>query len=127
MYKRITILILALMSFIACGSYLTANTPAHPLRKSEILALVAGGIFPEDIIHDLESRGIAFAFKRFANLAVPMKPPGSNSALNPFKPLNRIRTDGLTPREEMERQIVDVERFRSEVRQANTFPLDPTL
>ena len=62
MYKRITILILAVMIFIACGSYLTANTPSHPLRKSEILALVAGGIFPEDIIHDLESRGIAFAF-----------------------------------------------------------------
>ena len=62
MYKRITISIIAVMIFIACGSYLTANTPSHPLRKSEILALVAGGIFPEDIIHDLESRGIAFAF-----------------------------------------------------------------
>jgi hypothetical protein len=30
-------------------------------------------------------------------------------------------------REEMERQIADVERFRSGVRQANTFLLDPTL
>jgi len=36
-----------------------------------------------------------------------------NSALNPFKPLNPIPTDRGTPREEMERQTVDVERFRA--------------
>src|SRR6266478_7844569 len=62
MYKRITISLFIAVSVMACCTYLAANTPSHPLRKSEILALVAGGIFPENIIHDLESRGTAFAF-----------------------------------------------------------------
>jgi len=42
-----------------------------------------------------------------------MNPQGSKSPLNPFKPLNPIPTDRGTPREEMERQTVDVERFRA--------------
>jgi len=34
--------------------------PSYPLRKSEILALVAGGIMPENIAYDIQSRGVAF-------------------------------------------------------------------
>ena len=44
MYKRITISVLTVMLVVARGSYLSANMPSYPLRKSEILALVAGGM-----------------------------------------------------------------------------------
>ena len=60
MSKRITISVITVVLFIACGSYLSANTPSHALRKSEILALVAGGIMPENIAYDIQSRGVAF-------------------------------------------------------------------
>lgn len=62
MVNKIARAFITLLIYIASVPYLAANPTLPPLRKSEILALVAGGIFPENVAHDIESRGIDFAF-----------------------------------------------------------------
>src|SRR5258706_2323544 len=60
MTNKITIVSLILLAFIACGSFLAANTSRKPLTKAEVLALVSGVIVPENVAYDIRSRGIAF-------------------------------------------------------------------
>ena len=45
---------------MSCGSYLVANTSSRPLRKSELLALVAGGALPGNVVIQINSRGLSF-------------------------------------------------------------------
>jgi hypothetical protein len=60
MRTKIAISIVTVLVFIVCGSFLAAHTSRKPLRKTEVLALVAGVIVSENIAYDIRSRGIAF-------------------------------------------------------------------
>src|ERR1700687_963555 len=60
MSSKITTSVIIALIYIASGARLSASSAPLPLGKSEVLALVAGGIFPENIAHDIKSRGIAF-------------------------------------------------------------------
>jgi len=54
------IILIILLVYTALGSRLLANTSPRPLRKSELLALVAGGVLPENVIAQINSQGLGF-------------------------------------------------------------------
>src|SRR5260370_908118 len=62
MQKRIirSLIILLVLVCTAFGSRLLANTSPRPLRKSELLALIAGGALPENVIAQINSQGLGF-------------------------------------------------------------------
>src|SRR5260370_39178595 len=62
MPKRIirSVIILLVLVCTAFGSRLRANTSPRPLRKSELLALIAGGALPENVIAQINSQGLRF-------------------------------------------------------------------
>src|SRR5260370_39678531 len=60
MQKKIICSSIILLVFTAFGSYLSANSSPRPLRKSELLALVAAGILPENTAYEIRSKGLSF-------------------------------------------------------------------
>jgi tetratricopeptide (TPR) repeat protein len=60
MQKRITGSLIILLVCTSCGSYLLANTSSRSLRKSVVLALVVGDSLPENIVSEIQLRGISF-------------------------------------------------------------------
>ncbi len=60
MQKKIACSLIILLVCTAFGSYLLANNSPRPLRKSELLALVAGDALPIDIVAEIELRGLEF-------------------------------------------------------------------
>jgi len=62
MQKRIirSLIILLALVCTAFGSRLLANTSLRPLRKSELLALVAAGVLPENTAYEIRSKGLSF-------------------------------------------------------------------
>lgn len=60
MKKRITCSLIILLVCAAFGSDLLANSSGRLLRKSELLALVAGGVLPENVIALINNRGLSF-------------------------------------------------------------------
>jgi hypothetical protein len=58
--RSITHLCRALLLITILGSYSARAVPPHPLSKSDLLALVAGQVVPENIAFEIRSRGLAF-------------------------------------------------------------------
>src|ERR1700751_2831746 len=58
---RITIGTLTALFIIVLVSYRTVAFPSRPLSKSELLALVAGKVVPENIAFEIRSRGLNFS------------------------------------------------------------------
>ena len=56
---RLSLVVLAIL-FSAFVSATPSNSSPRPLRKSEVLALVAGKIQPENIVFQIQSRGLSF-------------------------------------------------------------------
>lgn len=61
MRHKITYFLLIFMVYIAVGDGSKAQTTTHPVRRSELLALVAGDAMPENVIAEIQSRGVSFA------------------------------------------------------------------
>jgi len=49
-----------LIASLALSSSAAPGTPPHPLRQTELLALVAGNALPENIVNEIRARGVAF-------------------------------------------------------------------
>src|SRR5712664_938806 len=60
MQKKLSYMIFISLVDIAWFSYPSVNSAPRPLRKGELLALVSGGIIPEDIAYEIRSRGLSF-------------------------------------------------------------------
>jgi tetratricopeptide (TPR) repeat protein len=58
--KKIAFSLFICLVFTIFGLCPSANSAPRPLRKSELLTLVAGGIIPENIVYDIHSKGLAF-------------------------------------------------------------------
>ena len=57
---RITVLSLALLTVTSVVSFRLFAFPSRPLSKSELLALVAGQVVPENTAFEIRSRGLGF-------------------------------------------------------------------
>jgi tetratricopeptide (TPR) repeat protein len=60
MKRKITLASLICLLCIAFVSQPVVRCAPHPLSKSELLALVAGDILPENVVFDIQSRGLDF-------------------------------------------------------------------
>ena len=60
MQKKLSYMIFISLVDIAWFSYPSVNSAPRPLRKGELLALVSGGIIPENIAYEIRSRGLSF-------------------------------------------------------------------
>lgn len=58
---RITVGSLTLLVVSCLVQYRTVAFPSHPLSKSELLALVAGKVVPENVAFEIRSRGLSFS------------------------------------------------------------------
>lgn len=57
---RLSLLVLAML--VSLSTFATrSNFSPRPLRKSELLALVAGDILPENVVFEIQWRGLSFA------------------------------------------------------------------
>jgi tetratricopeptide (TPR) repeat protein len=61
MFNKIIFSVLTVLVCILLGPSLSANEERPSLSKAQVLALLAAGVFPENLAHDIESRGTAFA------------------------------------------------------------------
>jgi hypothetical protein len=60
MKRKYTVLLISTVVCIS-GSLCVSAYPQTPvLSPAQVMALIAGGVFPENLSHDLESRGISF-------------------------------------------------------------------
>ncbi len=60
MQKKLSSMIFISRVYIALFWYPSVNSAPRPLRKGELLALVSGGIIPENIAYEIRSRGLSF-------------------------------------------------------------------
>lgn len=62
MYKsvRLSACLLTLIWFSGCVTYSVSQVAPKPLRRTELLALVAGGALPENTVHFIVTRGLSF-------------------------------------------------------------------
>ena len=62
MQKQTLRLSLVVVALLFCAFFLatSSNSSPRPLRRSELLALVAGEILPENVVSDIQSRGLSF-------------------------------------------------------------------
>ena len=61
LFARITVRSLTLLIVISLVQYRTFAFPSRPLSKSELLALVAGKVVPENIAFEIRSRALNFS------------------------------------------------------------------
>jgi hypothetical protein len=61
MFNKIIFSVLAVLVCILLVSSLSANEERPSLSRVQVLALLAAGVFPENLVLDIESRGTAFA------------------------------------------------------------------
>ena len=52
--------LIILLAFCGCAALTGAQEKGKPLTNSELLALVAGNALNENVVHEIESRGLAF-------------------------------------------------------------------
>src|SRR5260370_8143507 len=55
-----SIILIILLVCTAFGARLLANNSPRPLGKSELLALVAAGVLPENTAYEIRSKGLSF-------------------------------------------------------------------
>jgi hypothetical protein len=60
MKRKFTILFISLVVCISGALCISAYPQTSGLTPVQLMALIAGGVFPENLSHDLESRGISF-------------------------------------------------------------------
>ena len=60
MRRKVIFAPLLCLVVVSLGFYPTTKASPRPLRKSEILALVAGDILPDNIIMEIQADGLAF-------------------------------------------------------------------
>lgn len=60
MRSKVTATSIIFLGAMLFSSPLASQTPAPPLNKLEVLAIVAGEIMPENVAYDLRSRGVDF-------------------------------------------------------------------
>lgn len=60
MKRKFTILLISLVVCISGALCISAYPQPSGLSPVQLMALIAGGAFPENLSHDLESRGISF-------------------------------------------------------------------
>jgi len=60
MERKFTILLVSLVVCISGALRISAYPQTSGLSPVQLMALIAGGAFPENLSHDLESRGISF-------------------------------------------------------------------
>ena len=60
MRSKVTATSIIFLGAMLFSSPLAPQTPAPPLNKLEVLAIVAGEIMPENVAYDLRSRGVDF-------------------------------------------------------------------
>jgi len=60
MLRKVTLSFLLSVICICLTNLTTAKAAPRPLTRSELLALVAGDILPENVVFDIQSRGLAF-------------------------------------------------------------------
>jgi tetratricopeptide (TPR) repeat protein len=78
MSRKITLSIIAVIAFIALGSYRIAKGDSlQPLSKTELMALVAGDSQPENITHEIRVNGLNFTPDD--DYKVLLKAAGANS------------------------------------------------
>lgn len=63
MQKQMLRLSRFVLALLLCAFFLTtsSNSSPRPLRKSELLALVAGDCLPENTVAEIQSRGLTFS------------------------------------------------------------------
>jgi hypothetical protein len=59
-HKKLIIAVSVALIVMISGSFIFARPRKRPLTKMEVLALVAGHVFPANIVRDIQARGIAF-------------------------------------------------------------------
>ena len=73
MKRKFAILLIRLVVCISGALCISAYPQTSGLTPVQLMALLAGGVFPENLSHDLESRGISFepddSFISLANTA----------------------------------------------------------
>ncbi len=52
--------LIILLAFCSCAALAGAQEESKPLTNSELLALVAGNALNENVVHEIESRSLAF-------------------------------------------------------------------
>ena len=60
MKRKFTILLSSLVVCISGALCISAYPQTSGLTPVQLMAMIAGGAFPENLSHDLESRGISF-------------------------------------------------------------------
>ena len=60
MRRKVLLASLLCLVVASLGFYPTTKASPRPLRKSEVLALVAGDIFPDNIVMEIQADGLAF-------------------------------------------------------------------
>src|SRR4029077_3281069 len=69
-HKRLAVVVSVVLIIITCDTLVLADSRKDPLTRTEVLALLAGGVFSENVVHDIEMRGLAFtADDNFNSLA----------------------------------------------------------
>src|SRR5260370_1047330 len=91
MRKKIICSSIILLVCTAFGSYLSANSSPRPLRKSELLALVAAGILPENTAYEIRSKGLNFVPD--ANYKALLKSAGADAKV--FAALDSAKTSSF--------------------------------
>jgi len=103
MQIRITRPLIILLVCIAFGSCLLANTSSRPLRKSELLALVAGGALPENVTAQINSRGLGFRLDDSFRSQLEMA--GANSAI--LHALDSAKKAGAAPDDQSDKELLE--------------------
>lgn len=91
---RLVSLSLLLTSLLICFTAV-AESSDRPIRKTELLALVAGNALPENIVHEIHARGVAFRLDDSyrAQLTAAGTSPLILSALNALQPAAKVATE----------------------------------
>ncbi|HYS22782.1 MAG TPA: tetratricopeptide repeat protein, partial [Candidatus Eisenbacteria bacterium] len=83
-----SIILIILLVCTAFGARLLANNSPRPLGKSELLALVAAGILPENTAYEIRSKGLSFVPD--ANYKAMLKSAGADAKV--FAALDSAKT-----------------------------------
>src|SRR5437879_10282902 len=103
MQIKITRQLIILLVCIAFGSCLLAYTSSRPLRKSELLALLAGGALPENVTAQINSLGLGFRLDDSFRSQLEMA--GANSAV--LHALDSAKKAGAAPDNQSDKELLE--------------------
>jgi tetratricopeptide (TPR) repeat protein len=85
--------ILSVVLFSGSLTYSASEETPKPLRRAEVLALVAGRALPDNVAHELGTRGISFVPS--AEYRTQLKAAGAKDSI--FAALDKAKTSGASP------------------------------